>query len=104
MPGVASGDTVTVWGKELPLGSPAQGEVEVHLRPENVHFTTASGIGVVGATVEESTFLGSIRRTVVRTESGELVRLQHEARIRPAFGERVWIGVDDAPVAARARA
>ncbi len=104
VPGVANGATVTVWGRELPLNTPAQGEVEVHLRPENVHFVSVSGVGVVGATVEESTFLGSMRRTVVRTESGALVRLQHEARIRPEFGERVWIGVEDAPVAARARA
>lgn len=71
--GVASGDTVTVWGRSLPTNTPATGEVDVHLRPENLRFTGEAD-AATGGVVEESTFLGSIHRTLVKTDTGELVR------------------------------
>lgn len=101
--GVAAGDTVTVWGRSLPVNAPATGEVEAHLRPENLRFTGEAD-AAIGGVVEESTFLGSIRRTLVKTDAGELVRVQHDAHQHPAFGDRVWLAVDPVPVAVRPRA
>ena len=98
--GLATDAVVRVWGTDLPLQTPADGEVEVLLRPENVRLLGVAE-GVVSGTVEESTFLGSMRRTLVRTEDGALVRVQHPARIRPAFGDRVGLGLDPEPVAVR---
>ena len=100
--GVAEGDHVVVWGQKLPLQSPADGPVDVYLRPENVHFASEAD-AATDALVQESTFLGSMRRTLVRTESGELVRLQHAPGIHPAFGDRVRIAVAPEPVAVHPR-
>ncbi|RUQ05301.1 ABC transporter ATP-binding protein [Microbacterium sp. HSID17254] len=100
--GVAGGEHVVVWGQRLPLQTPADGPVDVYLRPENVRFTSAED-AATDALVEESTFLGSMRRTLVRTESGELVRVQHDPAVHPSFGDRVRIAVTPAPVVARPR-
>ncbi|WP_431806743.1 ABC transporter ATP-binding protein [Microbacterium paraoxydans] len=100
--GVADGDHVMVWGQRLPLQSPADGPVDVYLRPENVHFASEAD-GATDALVEESTFLGSMRRTLVRTESGELVRVQHAPGVRPAYGDRVRIAVAPEPVVVHPR-
>ena len=100
--GVAEGDRVVVWGQSLPLRAPAEGPVDVYLRPENVHFA-AEEDAAIDALVEESTFLGSMRRTLVRTESGELVRLQHAPGFHPAFGDRVRIALSPEPVVAHPR-
>lgn len=100
--GVADGEHVVVWGQRLPLQTPADGPVDVYLRPENVRFTSAED-AATDALVEESTFLGSMRRTLVRTESGELVRVQHDPALHPSFGDRVRIAVTPAPVVARPR-
>ncbi|WP_144880665.1 ABC transporter ATP-binding protein [Microbacterium paraoxydans] len=100
--GVADGEHVVVWGQRLPLQTPADGPVDVYLRPENVRFTSAED-AATDALVEESTFLGSMRRTLVRTESGELVRVQHDPAVHPSFGDRVRIAVTPVPVVARPR-
>ncbi|WP_431792355.1 ABC transporter ATP-binding protein [Microbacterium paraoxydans] len=100
--GVADGEHVVVWGQRLPLQTPADGPVDVYLRPENVRFTSVED-AATDALVEESTFLGSMRRTLVRTESGELVRVQHDPALHPSFGDRVRIAVTPAPVVARPR-
>ncbi|MDQ0644447.1 ABC transporter ATP-binding protein [Microbacterium murale] len=102
VPGDAVGDHVMVWGQRLPLRSPADGPVDVYLRPENVFFASEAD-AATEALVQESTFLGSVRRTLVRTESGELVRVQHSPRFHPAFGDRVRIAVTPEPVAVRTR-
>ncbi|MFT4158287.1 MAG: ABC transporter ATP-binding protein [Microbacterium sp.] len=96
--GIADGDHVTVWGQRLPLQSPATGPVDVYLRPENVFFAAGADAATEGL-VEESTFLGSMRRTLVRTESGELVRVQHSPGIHPSYGDRVGIALAPEPVA-----
>ncbi|MFD5224560.1 ABC transporter ATP-binding protein [Microbacterium sp. NPDC058342] len=100
--GDAEGDHVTVWGRRLPLQTPADGAVEVYLRPENVVFAEEADAAATG-TVEESTFLGSMRRTVVRTASGERVTVQHSPGLRPAFGDAVGLDLLPEPVAARPR-
>ncbi|MGO4490078.1 ABC transporter ATP-binding protein [Microbacterium sp. 2RAF4] len=100
--GVAEGDHVMVWGQRLPLQSPADGPVDVYLRPENVYFASEAD-AAAEALVEESTFLGSMRRTLVRTESGELVRVQHAPGTHPAFGDRVRIAIAPEPVAVHPR-
>ena len=98
--GLANGATVRVWGTELPLQIPATGDVDVLLRPENVRLVDPADAAVRG-TVEESMFLGSMRRTLVRTEDGLLVRVQHAARIRPQYGDVVGLALDPEPVAVR---
>ncbi|MGM7697867.1 ABC transporter ATP-binding protein [Microbacterium sp. A84] len=100
--GIASGGRVTVWGRDLPTNTPAEGKVEVHLRPENLRFAGEADASTSGI-VEESTFLGSIRRTLVKTDSGELVRVQHDAQFHPAYGDRVHLAVEPVPVAVRAK-
>ncbi len=102
VPGIVSGRTVEVWGRDLPLqGEAPDGHVEVFLRPENVRLAGADEPGV-DAVVQESTFLGSFRRTLVRTADGTLVRVQHPAGERVAFDEAVRVAVVPAPVLARA--
>jgi putative spermidine/putrescine transport system ATP-binding protein len=98
--GTADGAEVEVWGRRLPLQTPSSGPVDVYLRPENVAFAEGADADARG-TVEQSTFLGSIRRTVVRTDAGEHVTVQHSPRIRPEFGDAVGIRLLPEPVAAR---
>jgi len=100
--GVADGDHVTVWGQRIPLQTPTDGPVDVFLRPENVALSAAAD-ATVTAVVEESTFLGSTRRTVVRTETGDRVTVQHAPGIRPAYGDLVGLDLTPAPVAWRDR-
>lgn len=102
VPGIASGATVRVWKWELPVaGEPITGDVEVFLRPENVRLVASAGVEAV---VQESTFLGSFRRTLVRTLDGALVRVQHPASERVEYDDRVRIAVDPEPVSVRPRA
>jgi len=99
VPGVADGATVTVWGQSLPIGGDAvTGDVEVFIRPENVRLVSAGGVEAI---VQESTFLGSFRRTLVRTLDGAMVRVQHAASERVEYDDRVRIAVDPEPVAVR---
>lgn len=101
VPGVASGATVRVWEWELPVaGEPVTGGVEVFLRPENVRLVASAGVEAV---VQESTFLGSFRRTLVRTLDGALVRVQHPASERVEYDDRVRIALDPEPVSVRPR-
>lgn len=100
--GEASGDTVTVWGARVPLQEKATGAVEVFLRPENVHLVEADAPDAQATgEVQESTFLGSMRRTVIRTSTGERVRVQHSAGQRVEYGQRVGLRVDAEPVLTR---
>jgi putative spermidine/putrescine transport system ATP-binding protein len=97
---VAEGARARVWGRELTLLEPASGDVELFLRPEHLSLVPA-GSGDAQGIVQESTFLGSIRRTLVRTDAGELVRVQHDAALRPEFGESVGVRLSDHPVTSR---
>ncbi|MCK6080136.1 ABC transporter ATP-binding protein [Microbacterium sp. EYE_5] len=100
--GIVSAGGVSVWGTVVPVqGDAPDGPVDALVRPEHVHLV---GVGQgVGAVVEESTFLGSIRRTLVRTDDGTLVRLQHPADERLEYGERVRIALSPVPLSVRGR-
>ena len=103
VPGKVSSGAAEVWGLRLPLQTPVgDGPVDVFLRPENVHLTGHAEPGV-DAVVQESTFLGSFRRTLVRTADGSLVRLQHAATDTVEYDERVRIGLALEPVSVRLR-
>ncbi|GAA2973408.1 putative spermidine/putrescine transport system ATP-binding protein [Microbacterium terrae] len=103
VPGDVVGDTVTVWGVELPVRGPvAPGPADVFLRPENVTLVSADSPGV-DAVVQESIFLGSFRRTLVRTGDGTLVRVQHPATDGVEYDGRVRIALSAVPVTTRPR-
>ncbi|GAB3148417.1 ABC transporter ATP-binding protein [Microbacterium neimengense] len=103
VPGTVVGEFVDVWGQRLPLQSPTDaGSVDVFVRPENVRFTASDAPGVE-ATVQESTFLGSFRRSVVRTPDGTMLNVQHDASERVQYGDTVRIALDPVPVATRPR-
>ncbi|MFK4730453.1 ABC transporter ATP-binding protein [Agromyces mediolanus] len=99
LPCTVAGGVAEVLGVRLPIvGEQADGPAEAFVRPENVRLG-----GPIDAVVLESTFLGSVRRTVLRTEGGQLLRMQHSVGERVEFGERVSLGIEPAPVAVRAR-
>ena len=96
------GGVVELWGQRLPAqGNTTDGPVDVFLRPENVRLVLEGDGGAVG-TVQESTFLGSFRRTLVRTSEGELVRVQHSAADRLSYDDTVRLTVAPEPVVVRA--
>lgn len=100
VPAVVHDGVVRVWGERMPLlGAALPGAAHALIRPENVRFA-AEGAGVA-ATVEESTFLGSIRRTLVRTDDGTMLRVQHGASERVDYQQRVWLTLAPEPVAVR---
>lgn len=110
LPGRASGGTVMVWGTELPVqGEPVVGTVEVLVRPENVRVAPLApaqtdadaDAGGMRAQVEESTFLGSFRRTLLRTADGVMVHVQHGAGERLEYGQDVRVTLAPAPVTVR---
>ena len=103
VPGVVSDGALTVWGQPVPLQvAAADGPVDVFLRPENVRIVGPDQAGTE-AVVQESTFLGSFRRTLVRTSDDALVRVQHAAAERVSFEDRVRIALDPVAVAVRPR-
>lgn len=103
VPGTVDGDAVSVWGHRLPLQTPGSaGEVDVFLRPENVVLVSAGDQGVE-AVVQESTFLGSFRRTLVRTADGALVHIQHPVGERVSYDDRVRVALVPEPVVVRPR-
>ncbi|WP_188674340.1 ABC transporter ATP-binding protein [Subtercola lobariae] len=95
------GNEVRVLNAALPLlgTGPASGAVTAYIRPEDVSFASSG----LGATVVASSFLGSLRRTQVRLDSGELLFVQHDVQLRPASGERVFVALRGVPVAVDAR-
>ena len=101
VPGVAADGVVAVWGHRLPLRSPVpDGPVEVYLRPENVRLVAGAEAGV-DVHVEESSFLGSFRRTSVRAPGGVLVRVQHPVGQGVQPGDQVRLALLPEPVVAR---
>ncbi|WP_423219000.1 ABC transporter ATP-binding protein [Xylanimonas ulmi] len=102
LPADVVGGRAHVLGAVAPvLGERADGPAEAFVRPENVRLLDATDTAGVAGTVEESMFLGSVRRTLVRTADGHLVRVQHRAGERLAFGESVRVALDDVPLAVR---
>jgi len=76
----------------------------VFLRPENVRLVPEGPGAATTGTVQESTFLGSFRRTIVHGDDGTLVRVQHAAGERVEYGQRVGLAVAPDPVSVRASA
>ncbi|MFT4280482.1 ABC transporter ATP-binding protein [Microbacterium sp.] len=101
VPGMVRGGRVHIGSQDLsPQIATADGEVDVFVRPENVRLVVAGGIA---ATVQESTFLGSYRRTLVRTDDGALLTVQHAAGERVDYDDLVRIAFADVPVVTRPR-
>lgn len=101
VPGIVEGSVVDVWGQHLPLAASAHdGHCEVLIRPENVVFVAPDAPGVDGV-VEESTFLGHIRRSRVRTSDGSLVHVEHGAQARLDDHAHVRIALAPVPVTTR---
>lgn len=97
LPATVVGGAASVLGVVLPMiGATPDGPAEVFVRPENVRLG-----GPIAAVVQESTFLGSMRRTLLRIEGGAVLRMQHSAREHLSFGERVTVDIDSVAVAAR---
>lgn len=100
VPGIVEGLTVEVWGQELPLAESAHdGHCEVVVRPENVLLVGPESPGVDGV-VEESTFLGSVRRSTVLTSDGSRVVVEHapERRLEDRDAVRLALAVVPATV------
>lgn len=97
VPGIVEGAVVEVWGQRLPLaGTAHDGHCEVVVRPENVVLVDADTPGV-DAIVEETTFLGSMRRSTVLTADGSRVVVEHPAERRLDDDARVRIALAAVP-------
>jgi len=95
------GGLARAWGITMPLISPhPDGPCEIFVRPELVRIAAAGEPGT-GATVETSTFLGSIRRTLLRTADDQMVTMQHDAAQVLERGEAIRITIAPTPVAVR---
>ena len=91
---------VEVLGFSLPLlGDAPTTEVDAYIRPENVRLSPTG----VPAVVLESTFLGSLRRTRVRTSSGATLLVQHAVTERVEYDQEVRVEIAPEPVAVRPR-
>ena len=94
----------TVWGIQLPvIDRAADGDCEVFIRPEQVRVANPGEPGV-DATVTTSTFLGPIRRTIVRAADGQLLTMQHAADQVLDRGTNVRVTITPVPVAVRTQA
>lgn len=101
VPGIVEGLTVEVWGQELPLAESAHdGHCEVVVRPENVLLVGPESPGVDGV-VEESTFLGSVRRSTVLTSDGSRVVVEHAPERRLGDREPVRLALAIVPATVR---
>jgi putative spermidine/putrescine transport system ATP-binding protein len=88
----AHGTTFSLLGDPLP-----NGPVTALVRPEDVVFDERG----VPATVITSSFLGSLRRTIVRLDDSSTLTVQHDAADAMVTGARVAIAFTGRPVSAR---
>lgn len=99
VPGIVEGAVVEVWGRRLPLAVTAHdGHCDVVVRPEHVVLVHADAPGI-DAVVEETIFLGSVRRSVVLTADGIRVVVEHPVEQR--LGDEARVRIALAPVPAR---
>jgi len=99
LPGELAGSTVSLYGTTLPVlpgETLSDGAVRVAVRPEDVRF--ASAPDGIPATVVSSSFLGSLRRTVVRLDDGVLLSVQHGVDEAPVAGDAVSVAFRGSPV------
>jgi putative spermidine/putrescine transport system ATP-binding protein len=100
VPGVASGDHVTLLGTPVPLlpGSVTSGPVMALVRPENIRLTPGSGQPARGeARVVATSFLGSVGRTQVALADGTLVVAQTAASDTGALSPGTALRVEILP-------
>lgn len=101
LPGIVEGTIVEVWGQELPLARPAaDGHCEVVVRPESVMIVGAEEPGM-DAVVEATTFLGSARRSTVRTADDVRVVVEHPSEQRLGLRDRVRVALAVVPATIR---
>lgn len=101
VPGIVEGVIVEVWGQELPLaGAAHDGHCDVVVRPENVLLVGPDAPGV-DAVVEETIFLGSVRRSTVRTSDGSRVVVEHAPDQRVDDRDAVRIALAAVPATVR---
>jgi len=97
---VVTGRQAKVWGLTVPvLGDVPDGPCQIYLRPENVRVV-ADGEPGAEATVETTTFLGPVRRTLLRMPDAQLLTIQHPAAQHLDVGTKVRVNLSDSPVAA----
>jgi len=99
VPATLAGGTITAYGTTFELlGDPLpDGPVIALVRPEDLTF----GDDGVPATVITSSFLGSLRRTIVRLDDASVLTVQHDASDVRFAGARVNIAFTGRPVSAR---
>ena len=68
------------------------------MRPEDLRVGTEG----VAATVVSTSFLGAVRRTIVRLPGDLLLTVQHDTGDRPAAGDEVRVAATGRPVAVEA--
>ena len=97
--GTLSAGSITAYGTSFELlGEPLpDGPVTALVRPEDVTFTDDG----LAAIVITTSFLGSLRRTMVRLDDGLVLTVQHEAANVKAPGARVSVSFRGHPVSAR---
>ena len=97
--GTLTAGTITAYGTTFDLlgDSLPDGPVVALVRPEDVTF---GDTGVPG-TVITSSFLGSLRRTIVRLEDSSVLTVQHDASDVKLAGAEVSIAFTGRPVSAR---
>ncbi|MEA4944369.1 MAG: ABC transporter ATP-binding protein [Propionicimonas sp.] len=101
VPAVVAAGEATLWGMRVPvIGEVADGSYEAFVRPEHVRLA-AVGEPSVAVTVETSTFLGSIRRTMLRTADGPLLTMQHSADQHLERGDTAQVTILPVPVVVR---
>ena len=96
VPGEFAAGHVTAYGATFELlGEPLpNGPVVALVRPEDVRFDDTG----IPAKVVTSSFLGSLRRTVVKLEDGVLITVQHDAADTKLPGEHVTVAFAGRPV------
>jgi len=102
VPGEVVGGAVVVHGVTLPLlGEPQpDGPVTALIRPEDVVLAEPGAPDVIEATVVESSFLGSLRRTRFLLADGSTVAVQHDVAVHPQAGDRAYLRLKRNAVAA----
>lgn len=101
IPGDVREGVISAYGVSFPLLGETlpDGPARAYVRPEDVELRpVAEG---VAASVVSSSFLGSLRRTVVRLLDGTLVSVQHEVGTNYAPGDEVGVRFRGAPVSAQ---
>ncbi len=90
-------------GLSLPvIGDRADGDYEAFIRPEHVRLANPGEPSIV-TTVTMSTFLGSMRRTILKTPDGLSLTFQHAADQHPQRGDQLQVTITPDPVVVRPR-